>query len=70
MLTTKDLQRLFGVTYMTVYNWRRRHGLPCSQELNGRRYTVRFHPDDVRTWAEENDKDYYISVARELGVEA
>lgn len=69
MLTTQDMMRLFRVTYMTIYNWRRHKGLPCVVVPQGGVRIVRFDKDDVRTWAAENDKDYLLSVAREFGVE-
>ncbi len=68
-LTTKDLQRLFRVTYMTIFNWRRRNGLPFAKQLWNTRYMIRFDPRAVRKWAAENDKDYLVAVAKELGVE-
>lgn len=68
VLTTVDMQRLFSVTYMTIYNWRRYKGLPCVIVPCNTGHNVFFDKDDVRQWAEEHDKEYLIKVARELGV--
>ena len=54
-LTTWHLQRIFDVSAMTVYNWRRgtatKTRLPCAVEQNGRvHYTI----GAVKAWARKN----------------
>lgn len=53
-LTTEDLMRSFGVTHMTVFNWRQgsptRAPLPFEQ--NGR--AVSFRPSKVEAWARKH----------------
>jgi hypothetical protein len=69
VITTSDLQRLFNVTYMTIYNWRRYKALPCITVPCNTVHNVYFHKDAIRKWADDNDKEYLMVVARELGVE-
>jgi hypothetical protein len=54
--TTSEVANGFGVTNMTIFNWRRSKGfpccvLPCNDEG---RDAVRFIPQEVRQWARDN----------------
>lgn len=53
-LTTKDVVAAFGVTPMTVTNWRA--GTPTRTKLpfTKRGRAVSYQPDKVRGWAEKN----------------
>lgn len=65
-LTTKDLQEAFGVTPMTIYNWRQgtptRDPLPA--EAKGR--SVFYRPARVKAWASRHG----IKPVRPLGDDA
>lgn len=69
-LTTKDLQKGFGVGHMTVYNWRagtaKRDPLPSHlDETTGRRF---FKPAEVKAWAKKYDLPFTMPEnAGELG---
>lgn len=58
LLKTRDLEAVFGVTSMTVHNWRKgsvtREPLPVDEKSleNG---DVRFHPTITARWAKRND---------------
>lgn len=62
-LTTKDMQDAFGVTPMTIFNWRKgtptREPLPC--EVKGR--SVLYPVARVKAWA----KRHGITPLRDLG---
>jgi len=51
LLTTEDICKMFQVTYMTVYTWKNKRGLPCVTINGENRATIRYHPDDVNKWA-------------------
>lgn len=54
-LSTKDLQKGFGVGHMTVYNWRQgsatRDPLPANVDEKTKRVT--FNKTDVKAWAKK-----------------
>lgn len=58
-LNTNDLLRMFGVTSMTVHNWRKglsgRTLLPFHTRPRGIRLGVYFYKDEVEVWAAENN---------------
>lgn len=51
--TVEEVARKFGVTTMTIHNWRNDKGLPSIVIPGTDRPAVRFVPDDVRKWARE-----------------
>lgn len=51
LLTTEDICKMFGVTYMTVYTWKNTRGLPHITIRGESRSTIRYHPYDVSNWA-------------------
>lgn len=57
-LTTKDLERVFGVTAMTLYLWRRgtatRSKLRTAPKKRGER-SVAYYEEDVIAWAKRHD---------------
>lgn len=56
-MTTNQVMALFGVSYMTVYNWRTFKGrgarktIPCHKEPRGSREGVFFLKSEVVAWA-------------------
>lgn len=55
LVTGPDLERAFGVTTMTIYNWRKNKGLPSvSIPSSGQKEPIRFDSIKVLEWAEEN----------------
>ena len=54
LLTTIDLERMFEVTSMTIYNWRKTKALPEVRIPGHQRDTIRFNKSDVLAWAEKN----------------
>lgn len=58
-LTVNDLCFLFGVTVMTVNNWRkgstRIPPLPFKSIPTGKSNRIVFRPTDVAKWAKDND---------------
>lgn len=59
--TSRDVQRLFDVTPMTVYNWMkgspRRTALPVVRTPCAVRARISFNPDAVIEWATANGID-------------
>lgn len=61
-IDTKGVMKLFGVTQMTVWNWRKGRGdkelLPAYQDTSARRafgrIPVYFDEDEVLAWAQRN----------------
>lgn len=51
LLTTDDLCKMFGRGSLTIYLWRRKHGLPTVRLPGGKKPPVRFDADAVRAWA-------------------
>ena len=47
-LTQRDLARIRTVSMQTIFNYRKRFGLPCHAVGN----IVRFNPDEVAKWWE------------------
>lgn len=58
-LTTKDMQDLFDVSGMCLFNWRkgskRRSKLPCSFRKRGTQKSVVFKKEVVIQWAAKNN---------------
>lgn len=52
----QDLQRMFKRSYPTIYLWVTKKGLPIHKLSATRAY---FLPDEVRTWARENNHTLY-----------
>lgn len=56
-LTIEDVMAMFGVTYMTVYNWRTSLGLPYTEiVLSPKRCLIRFKKSKVTAWAKKNNR--------------
>ncbi len=51
LLTVPDLTRMFGVTPMTIHNWRKDRGLPAVVIPGYARPTIRFQLPAVIAWA-------------------
>jgi hypothetical protein len=52
LLTHAQVARMFGVTGMTVYDWRKRFALPSFQLKGGRKPPVRYDEGALLKWAE------------------
>ncbi len=50
----QDVQRAFGVTQMTIWNWRQKRGFPVFYIPGPNASAVRFIPDEIRKWAKDN----------------
>ena len=55
-LTTRDLERMFGRSRMTIFNWRRYLELPCHEFVFDDRTSIRFKLEEVQDWADRNGK--------------
>ena len=55
-LTTRDLERMFGRSRMTIYNWRKHLGLPYHVFEFDERISIRFKLEEVQEWSERNEK--------------
>ncbi len=70
-LTTEQLMKIFGVTYMTIYNWREGRDkkkstkLPFHKRKAGKRHRVFFKWHEVKEWADYEGLGVLIS-SREL----
>lgn len=56
LLTTADLCRMFGVKEITIYRWRKEHGLPSVTIPGEKAHAVRYVPSEVWEWAEKTGK--------------
>lgn len=52
LLTTQQVARMFQVTPMTIYDWRKRFALPTVQLSGGRKPPVRYDEGVLLKWAE------------------
>lgn len=52
LLTHNQICRMFDVTGMTVYQWRKRYNLPVVVLAGGKRPPVRYDEGVVKAWAE------------------
>jgi hypothetical protein len=66
-LNTEQLMRIFGVTLMTVYNWRYPHPngkksvIPYHRKKSGdRRRRIYFKWVEVKKWAKENNVEVVV----------
>jgi hypothetical protein len=57
LLTTADLMRMFDICNMTVFNWRKEHGLPFIVIPGHARHIIRYEKNKVLKWASENGKE-------------
>lgn len=55
-LTTKDLERMFDRSRMTIFNWRRYLDLPYYEFVFDDRTLIRFKLEEVQAWADEKGK--------------
>ena len=51
LLTFRQVAKMFNVSEMTLYIWKRYRGLPTIQIPGDGRAAVRFHPVDLQKWA-------------------
>lgn len=56
LLTHAQVCRMFDVTSMTVYTWRKRYGLPVVTLTGGKRPPVRYDEGAVLAWAQLHHK--------------
>lgn len=56
LLTHAQVARMFDVTGMTVYDWRKRFALPSLQLKGGRKPPVRYDEGALLKWAEMHGK--------------
>lgn len=56
LLTHAQVCRMFDVTSMTIYSWRKRFGLPSIELTGGRKPPVRYDEGVVLKWAEMHGK--------------
>lgn len=52
VLTTKQISRMFDVTTMTVFNWRKSKNMPCYHLEGGEKPPVRYNEGAVLHWSE------------------
>lgn len=57
LLTTADLQKMFDVSYVTVYRWRLELGLPIITIRSTSKDGVRFDKNEVARWAFAHGKE-------------
>lgn len=66
-LTTKELERVFGVSAMTLYLWRQgtatKSKLRTAPKKRGER-SVLFYEDDVRAWASRHEVALVVDPSR------
>lgn len=65
LLTSKQLQRLFGVTNMTLYHWQRKLGLPRVTLMGGKNPPIRFDEGVVLEWGRLHGKTIAFSDYKE-----
>ncbi len=55
LLSIKSAAKFFGVTPMTISNWRKKRGLPflIIAGHKGERAAIRFRKDDLERWAQD-----------------
>ena len=56
LLTSKDIENIFGVSHMTVHDWRRNKQLPYIEIPGGRKKSIRFDKAKVKEWAKTHNK--------------
>lgn len=56
LLTHNQICRMFDVTGMTIYQWRKRYNLPVVVLSGGRRPPVRYDEGVVKAWAQLHGK--------------
>ncbi len=56
LLTHAQVCRMFDVTSMTVYTWRKRYGFPMITLAGGKRPPVRYDEGAVLAWAKLHNK--------------
>lgn len=57
--TTRDLERGFRKSAMTIHLWRRRLALPVIVIPGRERPAIRYSPRDVLAWAKAHGKEWY-----------
>lgn len=65
LLTIKQLCKMFRVSEMTVYTWKRYRGLPVITVPGDARPAIRFLPEEVRQWAKREGIAVPTARARE-----
>ena len=55
-LTVKQISRMFDVTVMTIYAWRKKYHLPCYELSGGKHPPVRYDEGLVKEWARLHGK--------------
>lgn len=56
LLTHTQVQRMFDVTGMTIFTWRKRYGMPYMTLQGGKRPPVRYDEGAVLAWAQLHEK--------------
>lgn len=58
LVTTKTLESAFGVSAMTIYNWRcqERNPMPVIRIPGNDKDAIRFDPESIVKWAESSNK--------------
>lgn len=51
LLASSDLELIFGVGWITIYNWRNKRDLPFTEIPQGQRHRIGFDPEAVYEWA-------------------
>lgn len=57
LLTTEDVQKLFDVSYVTLFRWRTELGFPTVTIRSTKKDAVRFRKADVINWAFKHGKE-------------
>ena len=65
LLTIKKLCKMFRVSEMTVYTWKRYRGLPFISVPSDARPAIRFLPQEVAAWAKREGIAIPTARARE-----
>lgn len=58
LLSAAAVCNLFGITYMTLWNWQKEKDFPVIKVAGARRPIIVFSARDVRAWAERQGFGY------------
>jgi predicted DNA-binding transcriptional regulator AlpA len=57
LITTDDVTKIFNVSKMTIYLWRKNHDFPFITLPGGLRPPIRFVEADIKEWAQTHNKE-------------
>ena len=56
LLTTKALQQIVGRSRVTIWLWRKRHGMPVVRIKGDTRDGIRYRLPAIRRWAKQTER--------------